>query len=89
MLQEMRTHQRERLQQQRLHQGERESSSQFMNQPSVQAKMRTFLAHFATLTSPTCATCLESFPDFRFIRHLLNTHVVAKINIHRSFLFRQ
>ena len=55
-------HRREQLEEQRVHQRERACSSQLIRQPSVQAKMRTFHAHFATLTSPRCSTCSESFP---------------------------
>ena len=57
----MSTLQRQRLDKQRLHQEERESSSQLVNNSSVQTKMRAFHGHFATFTSPKCSTCLQ-FP---------------------------
>ena len=58
----------ELLDEQRLHQGERESSSQLVSNSSVQMKMRTFHAHFATLTSPKC---LESFPHVQIYLQVL------------------
>ena len=54
-----------RFEQQRSHQTEREASAELVNHPSIQAKMRTFHAHFSALTSPTCSTCLESFPGLQ------------------------
>ena len=56
------------LDEQRLHQEERESSSQLVSNSLVQMKMKTFHAHFATLTFPKCSTCLESFPELQ-LRH--------------------
>jgi hypothetical protein len=54
-----------RRQQQISHETEREPSAQLVSRPSVQAKMTTFHAHFSNLTSPTCSTCLESFPGLQ------------------------
>ena len=51
----------ERLQEQR----DRVPSAQLVRQPSIQAKIRTFHAHFATLSCPRCSTCSESFPGLQ------------------------
>ena len=61
----MSTLQRQRLDKQRLHQEERESSSQLVNNSLVQTKMRAFHGHFAPLTSPKCSTCLQNFPGLQ------------------------
>ena len=42
-----------------------EQTSQLFTQPSVQEKMRRFHSHIASLTSPKCSTCLESFPGLQ------------------------
>ena len=42
-----------------------EQTSQLFTQPSVQEKMRRFHSHIASLTSPKCSICLESFPELQ------------------------
>ena len=64
----MSTSQHERLEEVRVSQPverEREPSSQLVRQSPVQAMMRTFHTHFATLTSPRCSTCSESLPGLQ------------------------
>ena len=43
--------------------------------------MRTFRAHFATLTSPTCSTCSEIFPGVQ-LRPPSTVCVVSEITVH-------
>ncbi len=43
----------------------RHQSAQLDNELSVQIKMRRFHAHFASLSSPKCSNCLESFPGLQ------------------------
>ena len=44
---------------------ERLPSFQLLDQPSTQAKMKKFHSYFSSLHSPTCSTCLESFPGLQ------------------------
>ena len=76
-LRQMSIHQRQRLtvetveerevRLQRARQRERDirTCGEQTSQPSVQEKMRRFHSHIASLTSPKCSTCSESFPGLQ------------------------
>ena len=54
-------------QQQRSHQIEREASGELLNHVTISPSKDEgiFHAHFSALMSPTCSTCLESFPGLQ------------------------
>ena len=80
-LHQMSIHQSERLEEERKRQiGEGKES--LMNQCSVQAKMRSFHAHFAALTSPRCSHVQKVSPDFSFVPHPLSVCVILDISVH-------